>query len=67
MVSFNEFLTYLEFDFIEANKGKRFRVFSKWFLENDPEGFETAEHEPVIDWCGLETAPHQQQQYTVPQ
>ena len=48
MVTFHEFLASLEVDFSEANKGKRFEVFCKWFLQNDPECCKTAEHQPVI-------------------
>jgi superfamily II DNA or RNA helicase len=43
MATFDEFLGSLEVDFGEANKGKKFEVFCKWFLENDPEWSKTIE------------------------
>ncbi len=43
MATFDEFLRSLELDFGEAHKGKRFEVFCKWFLENDPEWSKTVE------------------------
>ncbi len=43
MATFDEFLGSLEVDFGEANKGKKFEVFCKWFLENDPEWSKTVE------------------------
>ena len=37
MATIDEFLISLEAEFGEQGKGKRFEVFCKWFLENDPE------------------------------
>ena len=37
MASFDEFLTSLERDFGPQGKGKKFEVFCKWFLQNDPQ------------------------------
>ena len=37
MTTIDEFLISLEAEFGEQDKGKRFEVFCKWFLENDPE------------------------------
>ena len=48
MSTFDEFLSSLDVDFGEAHKGKRFEVFCKWFLENDPEWSKSAERQPVI-------------------
>ncbi|MDB2663277.1 Helicase associated domain protein, partial [Paracoccaceae bacterium] len=37
MASFDEFIASLEADYGPQNKGDKFEVFCKWFLENDPE------------------------------
>ena len=38
MASFDNFMTSLRSEFGEQGAGKKFEVFCKWFLENDPEG-----------------------------
>ena len=37
MANINQFLTSLRTEFGEQQAGKKFEVFCKWFLENDPE------------------------------
>ena len=37
MGSFDKFISSLERDFGPQVKGKKFEVFSKWFLQNDPQ------------------------------
>ena len=41
MATFDEFITSLRNDFGEQDAGKKFEVFCKWFLENDPEWSKT--------------------------
>jgi predicted helicase len=36
LASIDEFLTSLRSEFGEQEAGKKFEVFCKWFLENDP-------------------------------
>ena len=43
MATFDEFIGSLHGGSSEANKGKKFEVFCKWFLENDPEWSKTVE------------------------
>jgi len=47
MATIDESIAFLDVEFGEAHKGKRFEVFCKWVLENDPEWSKTAEHQPV--------------------
>ena len=37
MATFDEFITSIRLEFGEQGAGKKFEVFCKWFLENDPE------------------------------
>ena len=37
MATFDEFIAALRLEFGEQGAGKKFEVFCKWFLENDPE------------------------------
>ena len=37
MASFDQFITSLRQEFGEQDAGKKFEVFCKWFLENDPQ------------------------------
>ena len=37
MATFDEFIASLRLGFGEQGAGKKFEVFCKWFLENDPE------------------------------
>ena len=37
MATFDQFITSLREEFGEQEAGKKFEVFCKWFLENDPE------------------------------
>ena len=37
MADFNTFINSLRAEFGEQDAGKKFEVFCKWFLENDPE------------------------------
>jgi len=37
MATFDDFITSLRLEFGEQGAGKKFEVFCKWFLENDPE------------------------------
>ena len=37
MASFDKFISSLERDFGPQGKGKKFEVFCKWFLQNDPQ------------------------------
>ena len=37
MASFNKFINSLERDFGPQGKGKKFEIFCKWFLQNDPQ------------------------------
>ena len=38
MATIDQFLTSLRDEFGEQKAGKKFEVFCKWFLENNPEG-----------------------------
>ena len=37
MASFDQFISSIRQEFGEQDAGKKFEVFCKWFLENDPE------------------------------
>ena len=37
MATFDDFIASLRLEFGEQDAGKKFEVFCKWFLENDPE------------------------------
>ena len=37
MATFDQFVSSIRQEFGEQGAGKKFEVFSKWFLENDPE------------------------------
>ena len=37
MASFDQFISSIRQEFGEQGAGKKFEVFCKWFLENDPE------------------------------
>jgi predicted helicase len=37
MASFDQFISSIRQEFGEQSAGKKFEVFCKWFLENDPE------------------------------
>ena len=37
MATFDQFIASLRQEFGEPGAGKKFEVFCKWFLENDPE------------------------------
>ena len=37
MATFDEFISSLDRDFGPQGKGKKFEVFCKWFLQNDPQ------------------------------
>ena len=37
MATFDDFIASLRLEFGEQGAGKKFEVFCKWFLENDPE------------------------------
>ena len=43
MASFDHFMTSLRSEFGEQGAGKKFEVFCKWFLENDPEWSKTVD------------------------
>jgi superfamily II DNA or RNA helicase len=43
MASFDNFITSLRTEFGEQDAGKKFEVFCKWFLENDPEWSKTVD------------------------
>ena len=43
MATFDQFITSLRQDFGEQDAGKKFEVFCKWFLENDPEWSKTVD------------------------
>ncbi|PZX20481.1 helicase-like protein, partial [Planktotalea frisia] len=43
MATFDEFITSLRTEFGEQGAGKKFEVFCKWFLENDPEWSKTVD------------------------
>ena len=43
LASFDQFITSLREEFGEQGAGKKFEVFCKWFLENDPEWSKTVE------------------------
>ena len=43
MATFDELITSVRQDFGEHNAGKKFEVFCKWFLENDPEWSKTVD------------------------
>ena len=43
MASFDKFITSLRTEFGEQDAGKKFEVFCKWFLENDPEWSKTVD------------------------
>jgi predicted helicase len=44
LASFDQFITSLREEFGEQGAGKKFEVFCKWFLENDPEWSKTVEN-----------------------
>ena len=37
MATFDQFISSIQHEFGEQGAGKKFEVFCKWFLENDPE------------------------------
>ena len=39
MATFDDFVASLRTEFGEQGAGKKFEVFCKWFLENDPDYF----------------------------
>ena len=43
MATFDELITSVRQDFGEHNAGKKFEVFCKWFLENNPEWSKTVD------------------------
>jgi predicted helicase len=43
LATFDEFITSIRTEFGEQAAGKKFEVFCKWFLENDPEWSKTVD------------------------
>ena len=43
MATFDEFISSIRTEFGEQDAGKKFEVFCKWFLENDPEWSKTVD------------------------
>jgi predicted helicase len=43
MASFDQFINSIRQEFGEQDAGKKFEVFCKWFLENDPDGSKTVD------------------------
>lgn len=43
MATFDEFITSIRTEFGEQGAGKKFEVFCKWFLENNPEWSKTVD------------------------